>query len=204
MESKVYGYARVSTTGQNEDRQVAALLAYGVQERNIIIDKASGRDFDRAGYQSLKSHLLREGDTLVVKELDRLSRNRLEMQKELMWFREHGIRIKILEIPTTLTDFGDEQGWVLDMVNNILIDVLGSIAESERTKIRTRQREGIDIARRNGKQFGRPRLALPDGWAETIRLVDTGEMKAVDAMWVLGLKKSAYYLLRKRYHLTNN
>lgn len=198
MESKVYGYARVSSTGQHEDRQVEALVNYGVSERNIILDKASGRDFERVGYQSLKTHLLREGDTLVVKELDRLSRNKHELQAELIWFRENGIRIKILDIPTTLVDFGEET-WVLEMVNSVLIEVLGSIAENERQKIRSRQREGIDLAIKKGVKFGRPKLLPPDGWTETLRRVESGEIKAVEAMRVLQMKKSTYYLMRKRY-----
>lgn len=199
MENRIYGYARVSTREQNTDRQIEALRSYGVPEQNIIIDKASGKDTEREGYQYLKRQILRRGDILVIKELDRLSRNKTDIKRELECFADMGVRVKILDIPTTLTDFPREQIWVQDMINAILIEVMGAIAENERKKIRARQREGIDIARRNGKKFGRPRLLPPDGWAETLRQVDAGEIKAVEAMRVLQMKRSTFYLLRRRY-----
>ena len=141
MENRVYGYARVSTREQNEDRQLEALIRFGVPEQQIIVDKASGKDTEREGYQYLKRQILRRGDTLVIKELDRLSRNKSDIKRELETFKDMGVRVKILDIPTTLTDFPPEQQWVQEMVTAILIEVLGSIAENERMKIRARQRE---------------------------------------------------------------
>lgn len=138
MEARVYGYVRVSTKEQNADRQYEALRKYGVPEDNILTDKCSGKDTEREAYKALRNVILRRGDTLVVKEIDRLSRSKADIRNELEYFREKGIRVKILDIPTTLTDFPDDQMWVLDMVNNILIEVLGSIAEAERLKIRQR------------------------------------------------------------------
>ena len=140
MENRVYGYARVSTREQNEDRQVEALIRHGVPEQQIIIDKASGKDTEREGYQYLKRQILRHGDTLIIKGLDRLSRSKQDIKRELESFKEMGVRVKILDIPTTLTDFPPEQQWVQEMVTAILIEVLGSIAENERNKIRARQR----------------------------------------------------------------
>lgn len=105
MDNRMYGYARVSTREQNEDRQLEALTKFGVPEQNIIIDKASGKDTEREGYQYLKRQILRQGDTLVIKELDRLSRNKADVKRELEEFKVMGIRVKILDIPTTLTDF---------------------------------------------------------------------------------------------------
>lgn len=127
-----FGYARVSTKNQHEDRQVERLLQYGIEERNIIVDKESGKDMERDGYMLLKNKLLRKGDTLVITELDRLSRKKVDIKAELESLKEMGVRVKILNIPTTLIDFPEEQAWVLEMVNNILIEVLGSIAEEER------------------------------------------------------------------------
>ena len=118
---KEFGYARVSTAHQREDRQIQRLLEYGVEERNIMIDKQSGKDFDRIGYISLKQNMLRSGDTLVITELDRLGRNKAMIKSELEWFKSEGIRVKILNVPTTLLDCGG-QDWVLDMVSNILIE----------------------------------------------------------------------------------
>ncbi len=149
---KEFGYARVSTDRQKEDRQIQSLLEYGIDERNIIVDKQSGKDFNRVGYLSLKENLLRRGDTLVVKELDRLGRNKAMIKEELEWFKAEGIRVKILNVPTTLMDCGD-QDWVLDMVSNILIEVMASIAEEERMKIHQRQAEGIVAAKGRGVVF---------------------------------------------------
>ncbi|MCM1506445.1 MAG: recombinase family protein [Ruminococcus flavefaciens] len=198
MENRVYGYARVSSKEQNADRQVQALKEYGVDEHNIIIDKKSGRDMKREGYASLKNFMLRSGDTLVVKELDRLSRSKADIKKELEYFKEHRIRVKILDIPTTLAEFSAEQEWVMDMINTILIEVLGSMAEAERLKIRQRQREGIDSAKQRGVKFGRPRAEKPPEWDSVMEKVSRGIIRPVDAMRELGLKKGTYYNLIKR------
>lgn len=198
MENRVYGYARVSSKEQNADRQVQALIEYGVEEHNIIVDKKSGRDMKREGYASLKNFMLRSGDTLVVKELDRLSRSKADIRKELEYFKEHHIRVKILDIPTTLAEFSAEQEWVMDMINTILIEVLGSMAEAERLKIRQRQREGIDSAKQRGAKFGRPRAEKPDNWDSVMEKVSRGIIRPVDAMKEMGLKKGTYYNLIKR------
>ena len=198
MDNRVYGYARVSTREQNEDRQIEALKIFGVPEQNIIIDKASGKDTEREGYQYLKRQILRSGDTLVIKELDRLSRNKTDIKRELEEFKEMGIRVKILDIPTTLTEFPPEQEWILDMINSILIEVLGSIAENERNKIRSRQREGIEAAKKKNVRFGRPAVEKPDNWDSVMAKVRSGEIKAVEAIQELGISRSSYYrLLRK-------
>lgn len=195
---KVFGYARVSTAHQHEDRQVEALLEYGVNLRDLIVDKESGKDFNRVGYQSLKENLLRPGDTLIIKELDRLGRNKAAVKSELEWFKAKGIRIKILNVPTTLIDCGD-QDWVLDMVSNILIEVMASIAEEERVKIHRRQEEGIAAAKVKGVKFGRPSVKLPKDFEEKMALVDSGQLKAVEAMRELGLRKTTFYKLRQAY-----
>lgn len=197
---KEFGYARVSTAHQHEDRQVQALLEYGVEERNIIVDKQSGKDFNRVGYLSLKENLLRSGDTLIVEELDRLGRNKAMIKSELEWFKAQGIRVKILNIPTTLIDIECEgQGWILEMVSSILIEVLTSIAQEEREKLLRRQSEGISSARSRGVVFGRPVVAKPENFEAIMELVDSGQMKAVEAMRELGVKKTTYYKLRQTY-----
>lgn len=195
MDSRIYGYARVSTREQNTDRQIEALTKFGVPEQNIIVDKASGKDTEREGYQYLKRQILRRGDTLVIKELDRLSRNKADIKRELEIFKDMGVRVKILDIPTTLTDFPLEQLWVQDMINSILIEVLGSIAENERMKIRARQREGIQAAKRRNVRFGRPPAPLPENWRDVMAAVKRGEMRPVDAMQELGVSHSRFYRL---------
>ena len=195
---KEFGYARVSTARQHEDRQVQALLDYGIEERNIVVDKESGKDFNRLGYLSLKEKWLRRGDTLVVKELDRLGRNKAKIREELEWFRAEGIRVKILNVPTTLLDC-EGQDWVLDMVSNILIEVMASVAEEERVKIHRRQEEGIAVAKAKGVVFGRPSIAKPANYEAVMALVDSGQLKAVDAMRELGVRKTTFYRLRHEY-----
>lgn len=133
---KVYAYARVSTREQNLDRQLKAFQQLGIDERDIITDKASGASLDRPGYQVLKNHYLRDGDTLIVKSLDRLSRNKTHIKQELEYYKAHHIRVKVIDIPTTMTELPEGQEWVFEMINNILIEVLASIAEQERLTIR--------------------------------------------------------------------
>ena len=195
MENRIYYYARVSTKEQNLDRQLAAFKALGASERDIITDKESGKNLDRAGYQALKTTMLRTGDTLVVKSLDRLSRNKGDIKAELQYFKEHGIRVKIIDLPTTMTDFPTGQEWVLEMINNILIEVLGTIAEQERATIKQRQREGIESARSKGKHLGRPTLKRPENWKEVYAVWKNGNITAKEAMRQAGLKRSSFYRL---------
>ena len=195
MDNRTYGYARVSSKNQNEDRQLEALRSYGVPSENIIVDKCSGKDIEREGYQYLKHQILRKSDTIVIKELDRLSRNKADIKRELEYFKKHNIRVKILDIPTTLTDFPDEQMWNLDMINSILIEVLGSIAENERIKIKNRQREGIESARKKNIKFGRPANKKPENWETVTAKVKSGDIKTTEAIKMLNISRSCYYRL---------
>lgn len=193
MESRTYYYARVSSREQNLDRQLAVFAAMGAQERDIITDKESGKDLDRSGYTALKTTLLRRGDTLVVKSLDRLSRNKSDIKNELQHFKENGIRLKVLDLPTTLVEYPAGQEWVLDMVNNILVEVLASIAQQERETIRQRQAEGIAAAKAQGRHLGRPQAVKPDNWDAVAARWRAGEITAVEAMRQTGLKRSTFY-----------
>lgn len=192
---RIYGYARVSSVGQNLDRQILALKQY-VPSENIVVDRQSGKDLDRPGYQALKGALgLRTGDTLYVQSLDRLSRNKEDIKQELKWFKENGIVLRILDLPTTMMELAENQRWIQEMVSNILIEVLSSLAEQERLTIRKRQREGIEAAKRKGKHLGRPEIREPEGFPETYRRWKSGEITAVFAMQSLGLRRSTFYKL---------
>lgn len=189
-----YGYARVSSTEQNLDRQILALKEFVSDEKNIVVDKASGKDTDREGYQALKGIFgLREGDTLYVTSLDRLSRNKEDIKRELEWFKEKKIRLKILDLPTSLIEVPDGQQWILEMIQNVLIEVLSSIAEQERLTIRKRQREGIDAAKKAGKHLGRPILPIPDNFNEVYMMWKNGEITAKKAMQILEMSSSSFY-----------
>ena len=195
MDSRTYYYARVSSKDQHLDRQIDAFVALGAKEREIITDKESGKDLDRAGYQALKNAMLRRGDTLVVKSLDRLSRNKEDIKNELQYFKDSGIRLKVIDLPTTMMDLPAGQEWVFEMVNNILIEVLGTIAEQERETTRRRQAEGIEAAKKNGKKLGRPALTFPENWQEVYRSWKSGEITAKVAMEKTGTKRTSFYKL---------
>lgn len=192
-----WGYTRISSMTQHEDRQIKKLKEFGVEERNIIVDKESGKNLERDGYQLLKTKLLRAGDALVIKELDRLGRKKSDIKRELEEFKAMNIRVKILDIPTTLVDFKEETQWIQEMITNILIEVLGGFAEEERKKILKRQREGIDVALEKGVKFGRPQVQVPEEWERVIAMVENKEITSVEAMSLLNLKKTTYYKLRK-------
>lgn len=195
MDSRTYYYARVSSKEQNLDRQLDAFYALGAQERDIITDKESGKDLDRAGYKALKNAMLRRGDTLIVKSLDRLSRNKYDIKNELQYLKENGIRLKVIDLPTTMMDLPQGQEWVFDMVNNILIEVLGTIAEQERETIRKRQAEGIEAAKKKGKKLGRPALTFPANWDNIYSSWKAGEITAKTAMEQTGTKRTSFYKL---------
>ena len=197
---KIYGYARVSTKDQNLDRQLIALRAFGIDDRDIIREKASGKSLNREAYQTLRNQLLREGDTLVIVALDRLSRNKLHIKQELEYYRGRNIRVMVLDMPTTLCQVNEGQEWIIEMINAILVEVLASLAEQERVKTLTRQAEGIEAAKLQGKHLGRPKSKIPEGWDNIYMLWKSGEITAVEAMKRSGLKKSTFYKLAK---LTN-
>ena len=161
-----YFSARVSSKDQNLARQLAEAKKYGVPEENIFCDKITGRKKDRPEYERMKS-LLQKGDEVYFKELDRIGRDKCLIKEELEWFREKGVLVRILDVPTTLMELPAGQEWVFEMVNNILIEVLGTIAEQEWKKTKQRREEGIAampvvngkrVSSKTGKGFGRPEI----------------------------------------------
>lgn len=195
--NKTYYYARVSTTEQNLDRQIELFRSLGADDRDIITDKQSGKSLDRTGYNALKNAILRAGDTLVIKSLDRLSRSKTDIKNELKYFKDNNIRLKVTDLPTTMIDLPNEQSWVIDMVNNIMIEVLSSIAEQEYNTIHQRQSEGIAAAKAKGKHLGRPKLIKPDNWDSVISEYKENRISAKEAMTRLNLKRSSFYELLK-------
>lgn len=208
MDEKTFYYARVSSSGQNLRRQLEAFRSMGANERDIVTDKASGKDEDRPGYKALKQ-FIRKGDTLVITSLDRLSRTKDGIKTELQYFHDNGIRVKVLDLPTTLVDLPDGQTWIWDMVTNIMVEVLGVIAERERENILKRQREGIDamprdekgrrISTKKGTHPGRPDIKRPANWDKVYKEWKSHKIKAVEAMAKMNLKKSSFYKLVREY-----
>lgn len=196
--ARTYYYARVSSSDQNLDRQLKAFRQLGAEDKYIFTDKRSGKDLERENYLLLRNNILRSGDTLVIKSLDRLSRSKLDIKQELEYYRQNGIRVKIIDLPTTMVEL-DGQDWIIEMVNNIIIEVLSSIAEQERHTTRKRQSEGIAAAKAKGQRFGRPTTEFPDNWSEIYGKWINGEIKATEAMTLLKLKKTTFYKFVKIY-----
>ena len=193
-----YGYARVSSTEQNLDRQVLALQEY-VKPENIVMDRQSGKNLDRPGYNALKGIFgLRPGDVLYIVSLDRLSRNKEDIKNEIAWFREHKVRLMILDLPSSMVQVPENQEWIIDMIQNILIEVLASMAEQERLMIRKRQREGIEAAQKKGKHLGRPYLKVPDNFDEVYAEWKAGTITARTAQKKLGMSSASFYRLVKK------
>ena len=177
------------------DRQLAAFYALGAKDREIITDKESGKNLDRPGYQALKTTILRQGDTLVIKSLDRLSRKKKDIKDELQFFKDSGIMVRIIDLPTTMMEFPEGNEWIREMVNNILIEVLGTIAEQERETLRQRQAEGIAAAKAKGKKLGRPNIQYPENWNEVFTLWKDKKITAVEAMKRTQLTRCSFYKL---------
>lgn len=197
MCKKVYGYARVSSKEQNLDRQIEVLRAYGIDDRDIITDKQSGKDFNREGYKTLRNTLLRDGDTLVIKELDRLGRDMEQIKEEWNNLLKSGIDIIVIDTPIlNTTNKGDLEK---SLISNIVFELLSYMAEKERQKIKQRQAEGIAIAKSKGVKLGRPGIEYPSNWNEVYNQWKGKEITAVKAMELLGLKKNSFYKLVKEY-----
>ena len=164
---RTYGYARVSSTEQNLDRQIEALLEYGVEERDIVTDKQSGKDFQRKGYLALKNQMLRPGDTLVIKEMDRLGRDYSAIKDEWLDIQHMGVDIVIIDTPILNTK--EKSDLEKNLICSIVFELLAYTAEKERRKIRIRQAEGIRLALDKGVKFGRPPLPLPENFHDAHR-----------------------------------
>lgn len=193
-------YCRVSSKEQNEQRQLDGIKEYcnnnniQVEEGNIYIDKQSGKDFNREMYIEMKK-VLRSGDILIIYEMDRLGRNKEMIKNELEYFRANDIRVMILDVPTTLIDLSSYGEGIakamLEMINNVLIEVLSTIAEQERVKIKKRQAEGIQIAKAEGKYKGRKSVSiedLPKGFDKLYKQWKNRQINATQFTSLLNLK----------------
>lgn len=196
-----FAYARVSTDEQETERQKQAIKEYcpEIEEKDIFIDKATGKNFDRLSYQLMKSIIERVSTEenqveLIIEEFDRLGRNKQQIQEELRWFKEHHTRVRILNLPTTLVDVPGDSSYLLEMVQNILIEVMGTIAEEELRMRKKRQMEGIEIARQQGKYRGRKPVQIEEkAFLDKYARWRKGEITAVEAMRLLGVKANTFY-----------
>ncbi|KAA8500656.1 recombinase family protein [Mediterraneibacter catenae] len=192
-----YGYVRVSSRDQNEDRQLDALRGMEIEERNIFIDKQSGKDFERPQYKRLVRKVRRE-DLICIKSIDRLGRNYTEIQEQWRYFtKEKGADIVVLDMPLLDTRRGkDLMGTFL---SDIVLQVLSFAAENERTNIRQRQAEGIAAAKARGVRFGRPQIIMPEYFGKTVRSWERKEITVEEAVRRCGVSESTFYRRLREY-----
>lgn len=203
---KRYFYSRVSSKDQNLARQLAVAKQYKQHIDRVFSDKQSGADFVRDDYNKMKN-LAERGDEVVIPELDRLGRDKVGIKEELAWFKERGIIVRVLNVPTTLIEYPPGQEWVMDMVNNILIEVLGAMAEEERKNTRRRQAEGIaamptdaegyKISAKTGRRFGRVAKARPENFREVYDRQQNGEIRLKEALLLVGVGRTRWYELAR-------
>ena len=198
INSKTFGYCRVSSIDQKEDRQLEAMLALGINERDIFVDKCSGKNFDRPQYQALKVQL-REGDVLVIKSIDRLGRNYKQICEEWRGItREIKANIKVLDMP--VLDTTRTEGLIGEVISDIVLQLLSYVAEQERAFIKQRQAEGIKLAKEKGKRLGKPPIEYPENWDNVYKVWKSGAITAREAMKQLNLKPTSFYKLAKKYN----
>jgi DNA invertase Pin-like site-specific DNA recombinase len=192
-----YGYIRVSSISQNVDRQMEELLKFGVEKKNIFIDKQSGKDFERENYKKLLKKL-KEKDVIIIKSIDRLGRNYRMIIEE--WHSITKIKncdIVVLDMPLLDTRV-TPSNLVATFISDIVLQILSFVAENERTNIKQRQAEGIKIAKEKGKHLGRPKYVLPDNFIKVANEYSNHNISYKDACNLTNMKKCTFY---KYYNL---
>ena len=205
----IYGYHRTSTTDQHLDRGINELTEYctthNIELVKIFTDQQTGKNFNRPRYQVMKEDVLRSGDTLIITELDRLGRNKKDTMKEIQYFKDHDIRLMVLELPTTLIDFSSMQEitakMMLECINNMMLELYASMAQAEIEKKEKRQAEGIAAMKKRGEwdRYGRPQAMDFKEFSKHYQRVLNGEIKPFELIEELGLTKPTYYRYKKRF-----
>ena len=211
---KRYGYHRTSTKEQHVDRGIIEITKYcsdnNLELEKIFTDQQTGKNFNRPRYQVLKEDVLRPGDELIVTELDRLGRNKQEILKELQYFRDMGVRVKVLELPTTLVDLSAMDNtmacMILETINSMLIELYATMAQAEIEKKEKRQKEGIETKKLRGEwdDYGRPSVMSLDEFAIEYKRVQSGEMRPFELMHMLGMTKTTFYRYVNKVNSSKN
>ena len=210
---KRYGYHRTSTKEQYLDRGIIEIQNYCISNNleleKIFTDQQTGKNFNRPRYQVLKEDVLRSGDELIITEVDRLERNKQETLKELQYYRDNNIRVKILELPTTLMDISKLDNAMarmrMETINNMLIELYAAIAQAEIEKKEKRQREGIDAKKARGDwdNYGRPHVMSMEDFSREYQKVLSGELRPFELMMLLKMSKTTFYRYVKRLNVKN-
>lgn len=191
MEAKEYAYIRVSSRDQNEDRQKNAMVEYGIAPGNIYMDKQSGKDFERPGYQRLLRKL-KIGDTIVIKSIDRLGRNYNEILEQWrLLTKQKQVDIIVLDMPLLNTKQGKDLTGVV--IADIVMQLLSYVAQTEREFLQQRQAEGIAAAKSRGVQFGRRRIDRPEMYPEIKKAWEAGDLTAGQAADALGVSRTTFF-----------
>ena len=197
--TNIYGYVRVSSTDQNEDRQLIALSEKNIPQRNIYIDKQSGKDFERPQYKRLVKRL-KPGDLLYILSIDRLGRNYEEIQRQWrVLTKDIGIDICVIDMP--LLDTQNGKDLMGTFIADLVLQILSFVAQNERENIKKRQAEGIAAAKAKGVKFGRPESPLPENFDKIIKDWDKGKLSTADALKLCNMSESTFYRRRREYKL---
>ena len=201
-----YGYHRTSTKEQHLDRGIIEIQRFcesqNIKLAGIFTDKLTGKNFDRPRYTVLVEDVLREGDTLIITELDRLGRNKQEILKQLQILKDKGVRVMVLELPTTLIDLSQMDNalarLMIETINNVLIEIYASLAQAEMEKKEKRQREGMEAKKLRGEwdEVGRPRAIEPEKFNQEFLRVIEKEVTPTQLQRELGLTASTFYRYR--------
>ncbi|QHI72678.1 recombinase family protein [Aminipila terrae] len=208
---KLYGYHRTSTTDQHLDRGVNEIQEYCTTNNlileKIFTDQQTGKNFNRPRYTIMKEDVLRDGDILLITEIDRLGRNKEDTLKELRYYKENGIRVMILEIPTTLVDYSSLNNYmakmIMETINNMLIEMYTVFAQVEIEKKEKRQREGIEAMKARGEwgRYGRPKAIDNDTFEKAYKRVLDGEIKPFECIRELGMTKATFYRYKRQFEM---
>lgn len=200
MKHKKFGYVRVSSKDQNEERQIQNMKDLGIEDRDIFIDKQSGKNMERENYQMLK-RLVRTGDTIVFDSLTRLGRNMNDTLEEFRYYEKHRVNLQFIKEPYINVNYTGEStnDVIQSAIQKATLTILSAFAEKERIDIKQRQAEGIALARKQGKRLGRPPVEITEEFTDAYKEWKSGSITAVGAMKKYGIKRSSFYKLAKQY-----
>ena len=195
-----YGYVRVSSTDQNEDRQMLAVQEKSVPEKNVYVDKQSGKDFNRPQYQKLMKKL-KPGDLLYILSIDRLGRNYEEIQRQWrVLTKDIGVDICVIDMP--LLDTRNGKDLMGTFIADLVLQILSFAAENERANIKKRQAEGIAAAKLKGVRFGRPEISPPDNFAEIVAAWEAKKITFAEAIRQCGMSEATFYRRLREYRMS--
>lgn len=200
--TNTFGYIRVSSTDQNEDRQLDALRGKAVPPRNIYMDKQSGKDFNRPQYRRMVRRL-RRGDLLYILSIDRLGRNYEEIQRQWrVLTKEVGVDICVIDMP--LLDTRSGKDLMGTFIADLVLQILSFVAQSERENIRKRQQQGIAAAKARGVRFGRPAVETPEDFGALVEAWERHERSFADTIALCGMSEATFYRRLREYRIERN